>query len=272
MNITTTRRTRLALGAAAAALAIAGGLGATAVAGGDLSSASAAEWSPTGPRFGPAAGPVRVGQGRDDRHPGGHRSRREAGRLPRRCDLGRRRTTEARRQHHRLPWGSGAQPARRGRHRRLLAHRRYGVRERAAGRGSWDGAADIVDEAFLAVLARLRHAPIHDLRSYLWRAAFNGSIGVRSVELRATRAAEQVAGGTSTVPGPEASRSHGDLVAALGRLDPETRTIIVLRYYADLTVPQIAAARRLPLGTVKCLIHRGMSVLRRDLGGADPVT
>jgi RNA polymerase sigma-70 factor (ECF subfamily) len=41
--------------------------------------------------------------------------------------------------------------------------------------------------------------------------------------------------------------------------------VIVLRFYADLTVPEIAAAMSVPEGTVKSRLHRATGELRRAL-------
>jgi RNA polymerase sigma-70 factor (ECF subfamily) len=49
------------------------------------------------------------------------------------------------------------------------------------------------------------------------------------------------------------------------RLDPEQRSLIVLHYYLDLPLPEIAAALRLPEGTVKSRLHRARSSLRAAL-------
>jgi RNA polymerase sigma-70 factor (ECF subfamily) len=49
------------------------------------------------------------------------------------------------------------------------------------------------------------------------------------------------------------------------RLDPEQRSLIVLHYYLDLPLPEIAAAMRLPEGTVKSRLHRARSSMRAAL-------
>lgn len=53
--------------------------------------------------------------------------------------------------------------------------------------------------------------------------------------------------------------------AALAALDAELRAIVVLRYYADLSVAQIARLIEVPEGTVKSRLHRAASVLRAEL-------
>lgn len=60
------------------------------------------------------------------------------------------------------------------------------------------------------------------------------------------------------------------LEAILRRLPPEQRAVVVLRYYFDLEVPEIAATLRIPVGTAKSRLHRSMSVMRSALADADP--
>ena len=53
--------------------------------------------------------------------------------------------------------------------------------------------------------------------------------------------------------------------AGLAALAPDLRATIVLRFYADFTVPEIAAAMEIPEGTVKSRLHRAIDELRRFL-------
>lgn len=50
------------------------------------------------------------------------------------------------------------------------------------------------------------------------------------------------------------------------RLDPDQRLVVVLHYYLDLPLPEVAATLGVPLGTAKSRLHRGLAVLRRALG------
>ena len=52
------------------------------------------------------------------------------------------------------------------------------------------------------------------------------------------------------------------VAAGLARLEPDLREALVLRYFADLTVPQIAEATGIPEGTVKSRLHRAIAVMR----------
>jgi len=56
---------------------------------------------------------------------------------------------------------------------------------------------------------------------------------------------------------------------ALATLTPQVRACVVLRYYDDLTVAQVADRLHLALGTVKRYLHDGGEALR-DALGADP--
>ena len=57
-----------------------------------------------------------------------------------------------------------------------------------------------------------------------------------------------------------------DVRAALAALPPQERACVVLRFYDDLTVPQIAAQLRLAEGTVKRYLSDASGKLTRTLG------
>ncbi|GAB3162176.1 SigE family RNA polymerase sigma factor [Myceligenerans halotolerans] len=63
-----------------------------------------------------------------------------------------------------------------------------------------------------------------------------------------------------------------DVSAALKQLSPRQRACVVLRYYEDLTVPQIAAELRIAEGTVKRHLHAAMPALRTLLGTTTSMT
>jgi RNA polymerase sigma-70 factor (ECF subfamily) len=49
---------------------------------------------------------------------------------------------------------------------------------------------------------------------------------------------------------------------ALGALEPDWRAIVVLHYYLDVPLPEVARTLGIPLGTAKSRLHRALSVLR----------
>jgi DNA-directed RNA polymerase specialized sigma24 family protein len=64
-----------------------------------------------------------------------------------------------------------------------------------------------------------------------------------------------------------------DLQRALARLPLRKRACVVLRYFADLTEEETAAALGVSVGTVKSQTHKALAQLREDLarpeGGVD---
>lgn len=58
-----------------------------------------------------------------------------------------------------------------------------------------------------------------------------------------------------------------DLQEAIGRLDEKYKTVLLLRFYRDLTVPQIADVLECPEGTVKTQLHRAINQLRMEYKG-----
>ena len=50
--------------------------------------------------------------------------------------------------------------------------------------------------------------------------------------------------------------------AALALLDPDQRAVVALRYWLDLTGPEVADALQIPLGTVHSRLSRAFETLR----------
>ncbi|WP_225753413.1 sigma-70 family RNA polymerase sigma factor [Actinotalea sp. Marseille-Q4924] len=71
-------------------------------------------------------------------------------------------------------------------------------------------------------------------------------------------------------PGPErTSPDRLDLRSALDLLPPRQRACVVLRFYEDLTVPQIGEALRVSTGAAKRYLSEGVHALERALGPLD---
>jgi RNA polymerase sigma-70 factor (ECF subfamily) len=67
----------------------------------------------------------------------------------------------------------------------------------------------------------------------------------------------------STTAGFEDSVVRGaDLRAELRKLAPEHREVLVLHYYLDLPLDEVAAVAGIPIGTVKSRINRAIAAMR----------
>jgi RNA polymerase sigma-70 factor (sigma-E family) len=73
--------------------------------------------------------------------------------------------------------------------------------------------------------------------------------------------------GVVDVAGIDTTREYDErsaLIAALQRLGPRQRAVVVLRYWMDLTEHETAAALNCSVGTVKSQASRALATLRQD--------
>ncbi len=116
-------------------------------------------------------------------------------------------------------------------------------------------AEDLVHDAFLRVQPRFDTlaTPV----AYLRRAVTNACYSYH----RHRRVAERAPIDPPTSVDPE----HDEMWDALARLAPRRRAVLVLRYYADLSEAETAAALGCRPGTVKSMTHRAIEDLRKVL-------
>jgi RNA polymerase sigma factor (sigma-70 family) len=123
-------------------------------------------------------------------------------------------------------------------------------------------AEDVVVDTLLTALDRADTLRNDDaLRPWLLRVATNRALAVRRSEARVV---------TLTVVPDQAAPSLDEdqrltLLAAVGRLAPRTRAAVVLRYYADLPVRDVAEALGTSENTVKTQLREALGQLRRSL-------
>ncbi len=143
-----------------------------------------------------------------------------------------------------------------------LYHREYQPMVRLARllTGSLATAEELVQDAFIVLHQRadqierpggyLRKTVVNNCHNHLRRA---------NVERRKL----QVVGGRADQPDlpPELDETW----ASLDRLKPRQRTALVLRFYEDLSVAEVAELMDVREGTVKSLVHRGLQNLKKEL-------
>lgn len=123
--------------------------------------------------------------------------------------------------------------------------------------GSASAADEIAQDALEGVFRRW--AMIEHPRSYARVAVVNGA---RSW-LRRRRVAERVR--ADRVESEELDADAIVLRRMLAGLPEREREVVVLRFYADLRVDDIAAELEIPVGTVKSLLHRTLAKLHKEL-------
>jgi len=96
-----------------------------------------------------------------------------------------------------------------------------------------------------------------------------GATDVRAANTVGERALVGSLGGIETDPALLAVRAEraASIRAAVANLDEPYREVVSLRFFAGLSLAEIAEQADRPLGTVKTHLHRGLARLRRALDG-----
>ena len=157
---------------------------------------------------------------------------------------------------------------------RLLEHRAW-VQALARALVSDRNRADDVEQD--AWLAALRHPPRHGdgLRAWLARLVRHRVSNARRGEAR-REVRERGAWEPPAIADPVGAvariEAHERVVRAVLSLAEPYRTTIVLRFYEDLTSPQIAERMGVPVETVRTRTKRAMAQLRERFGAGDEGT
>ena len=149
----------------------------------------------------------------------------------------------------------------------------YGVALRITG--DRESALDVTSTTFLkAYRAFARYDQTRPIRFWLLRIATNEAIShTRRAgrELRrrtAVESADTVADATAAPEAASLAREERDLIrAAVAQLPELYRSVIVLRYFNELSIDEIAAVTERPASTVGVQLLRGRALLRRALEG-----
>lgn len=117
-------------------------------------------------------------------------------------------------------------------------------------------AEEVVQDAFVGLQRHARR--VEQPAGYLQRAVVNQAISL----LRRRRvAADHVA----VAPQPTSAPEIDETWAAVSRLPPRQRAVVVLRYWQDLKVDEIARTLGWPPGSVKSTLHRALRRLKEEL-------
>lgn len=138
--------------------------------------------------------------------------------------------------------------------------------------GSADDAADLVQDALVKTFGRLRNGfTVTSAESYVRRAILNTWLDGGRRKTRWRRIVHLIAvpeQGESAVP---ATESRLDLHEELKKRTPRERACLVLRYYEDLTVDDIAERLGISSGAVKRYLSDGLGRMAVALADHDPV-
>ncbi len=146
----------------------------------------------------------------------------------------------------------------------LYANRCYGYFYRLTGNKHVSD--DMLSELFVKLVEKIESYNGGSFESWLFRIASN----IFNDYLRAKHRKKKLleAHKKELLTQQTEAKLHDDerldaLQTQLARLDDDTRELIMLRYYGQLSFKEIAAMRPEPIGTTLSKMHRGLKKLRR---------
>jgi RNA polymerase sigma factor (sigma-70 family) len=133
--------------------------------------------------------------------------------------------------------------------------------------GSADDAADLVQDALVKTFGRLRNGfSVSSAEAYVRRAILNGYLDGGRKRSRFRKIAHLALTPESDESPVAASADRLDLRGQLMRLAPRERSCLVLRYYEDLKVDDIAEWLGISPGAVKRYLSDGLAKLATAMG------
>jgi RNA polymerase sigma-70 factor, ECF subfamily len=129
-------------------------------------------------------------------------------------------------------------------------------------------AHDLAQEIFVKLYRNLgRYDAERPFEPWFWKLAANTSINYRRkrVPLPA-EASDEVADDSPGLP-----KHDPALVQALSQLDPSYRLPVLLHYYADLSLEQVAHSLNSSVPAIKSRLHRARAQLRNSLAEAEEI-
>lgn len=133
--------------------------------------------------------------------------------------------------------------------------------------GGTGAADDLVQESFLQLARQVRSGQaLSSPRGYLFGIARHVSLAFFRKHGRPVEPLEEVSDVASTEPDDRLEAAR-EIIASL---PPLQREILDLRFAHDLSYAEIAAALRVPVGTVRSRLHHALALLRERLENDEP--
>ncbi|HYO50125.1 MAG TPA: RNA polymerase sigma factor [Chloroflexia bacterium] len=131
-------------------------------------------------------------------------------------------------------------------------------------------AEDLAQETFIRVMRQANYQADRPFKPWLYAIATNlARDHAKSADTRYAVCLDKSDALPDAAPGPEelalAAEQGREVAQAIGSLPIGYRAAIVLRFYAGLSLQEIAAALDIPLGTVKSRLSVGCRRLRERL-------
>jgi RNA polymerase sigma-70 factor (ECF subfamily) len=140
--------------------------------------------------------------------------------------------------------------------------------------GNAEDAQDVVQEAFLSAYQSLDGFKGHsEFFTWLYRIAFNTAISLKRKQRVTLSLSGGHGGAGGTEPADESDQSRPEqgleraeedrrVQAALARLSPEHRMVLILKDMEGQKYEAMAAILEVPIGTIRSRLHRARAELR----------
>lgn len=133
-------------------------------------------------------------------------------------------------------------------------------------------AEDLVQETFLRLIRQLQKAKIPEqIRPWLYKVALNlcrdywKSMSYRDDQQASTEPVERKDEGPSVIEIFERQETRKEILLSLDELGEVQKEIVILRFYQELKLQEIADIIDMPLSTVKTNLYQGLKKLRSRL-------
>ena len=130
-----------------------------------------------------------------------------------------------------------------------------------------DRAKDAVQDALVRAwrdLPKLRE--VDRWEAWLHRLIVRSCIDeLRRVKRRPIEISMLVADLPTVADQSNATAQTDEIERSFSRLDADQRLIVVLHYYLDMPLPEVASAAGIPIGTAKSRLHRALAGMRRSM-------
>ncbi len=124
---------------------------------------------------------------------------------------------------------------------------------------------DLLSELYLKIFKSISSCDKHKFEAWMFKIASNVYHDYLRKKIRHSNVLDELAQEASDNAIEDSNEVDGKweiLHMALEKLDSETREMIMLKYFSQLSFKEIAKQRKKPVGTILSKVHRGIVRLR----------
>lgn len=148
----------------------------------------------------------------------------------------------------------------------IYGGRCYGYFYRLSGNKSLS--EDLLSELFLRLVEKISSYRGGSFNGWLFKTAsniFQDYLRVKQRREKLLEGKKELVKVENGVPGQANDEVSDELQKQLSKLDEQSREVILMRYYGELSFKELSEIRNEPIGTVLSKVHRGLKKLRSNM-------